>query len=123
MSTEVVTLSLQQVRREVLSAVSIVEAESSAEGWRWDTPQRALGNNISPSRLRLVDGFVKEVIEQQVLKLWVATVCLSDVLEEDGANDAAATPHKSDLRLVEFPRVVLRRVLDEHEPLGIRDDL
>jgi len=121
--TEVITLGLQQVGRQVLGAVTVVEAERGAESRSRNTPQRTLGNDVSPARLRLVDGLVEEVIEEQVLEVGVATVRLGDVLEEDRADDAATAPHERDLWLVELPLVLLACVLDEHETLSIRYDL
>lgn len=52
-----------------------------------------------------MDGLVEEVVEQQVLQVWVGAVGVGDVLEEDGADDAAASPHQSNGRLVELPLV------------------
>lgn len=110
MRTEVVTLSLQQVGRKVGAAVSVVEAEGSAEGRHWKTPQGSLADNVSPAVLGLVDGLVEEVIKQQVLQLGVLAVGIGDVLEEDGADDATATPHQGDGRLVQLPTVLLSRL-------------
>lgn len=45
--TEVITLRLKKVGREVLGAVTVVEAESSAESRSWDTPESALGDNAA----------------------------------------------------------------------------
>ena len=70
-----------------------------------------------------MNRLVKEVIKQQVLEVRVGSVRLCDILEEDGADDAATAPHERDLGLVEFPGVLLGRVLDEHEALRVRDDL
>ena len=94
MGTEVVSLSLQQVRREVFGAISIVEAQSCAESWCGNTPERTLADDIPPSWLSLVDGFVEEVVEEQVLEFWVVSVCTSDILEEDRSDDTSTTPHK-----------------------------
>ena len=81
-STEVIPLRLQQVCWEIFRAVSIIPAESSAKGGRRYTPQRALADNISPAILSLVDGFVEEIVKQQVLQVWVLTVRGSNVLQE-----------------------------------------
>ena len=105
--TEVVTLSLEQVGGQVLGAVSVVEAERGAEGRGRDTPQGALGDDVSPSRLSLLDGSVEELVEEQVLEIWVSAVCLGDVLQEDGADNATTTPHERDFGLVELPLVLL----------------
>lgn len=120
---EVITLCLEEVGREVLCAVSVVEAESSAESRSGDTPEGALGDNatklsvsivdqdkgllLSPSCLCLVNSLVEEVVEQQVLELGVGTVGLGDVLQENGADNAASTPHEGDFRLVQLPAVLL----------------
>ena len=104
---KVVALRLQQVCRQVLGAVAVVEAECGAEGRGRDAPQRALADGVAPARLRLVDGLIEEIVEQQVLQVRVLAVRGRDVLEEDGADDAAATPHKSDRGFVELPAVFL----------------
>ena len=105
--TEVVTLRLQQVGGEVLGAVSVVEAQSGAESRGGDTPEGTLGDNVAPAVLGGVDGVVEEVVEEKVLEVGVAAVGLGDVLKEDGADDAATTPHEGDLGLLELPAVLL----------------
>jgi hypothetical protein len=105
--TEVVTLGLEHVGREVLGAVAVVEGQSGAEGRGRDTPEGALGDDVAPAVLGSVDGIVEEVVEEEVLKVGVAAVGLGDVLEEDGADDAATAPHEGDLGLLELPAVVL----------------
>jgi len=121
--TEVVTLGLQQVGREVLGAVAVVEAEGSAEGRERDTPEGRLADNVSPAGLSVVDGLVEEVVEQEVLEVGVVAVSVGNVLEEDGADDAATTPHEGNGGLVQLPAVLLSGLLDEHEALSVGDDL
>ena len=104
---EVVTLCLQDIRRQVLGPVTVKPRQRGAEGRCWDTPERALGDHVAPAGLRLVDGLVEEVVEEQVLEVWVVAVRTGDVLEEDGADDAATTPHEGDLWLLELPAVLL----------------
>lgn len=104
---EVVTLSLEEVGRQVLSAEAVVEGQSGAEGWHGNTPLSTLGDDVTPSWLCLVNGLVEEVVEQEVLEVWVGTVCVCDVLKEDGSDDAASTPHEGDLWLAELPVVLL----------------
>lgn len=50
-----------------------------------------------------MDGLVEEVVEQQVGQFGLVAVGSSDILEEDGANDATTTPHKGNRGLVELP--------------------
>jgi hypothetical protein len=121
--TEVVTLSLQQVGGQVLGTVTVVEAERGAESRCGNTPEGALGDDVSPAGLSLVDSLVEEIVEEQVLKVGVGTVSLGDVLQEDGADDASTAPHEGNLGLVELPVVLLGGVLDQHETLSIRDNL
>jgi len=106
-STEVVTLGLQQVGGQVLGAVAVVEAQSSGEGGQRNTPQSRLADNVSPAALGGVDGLLEEVIEQQILKVGVVAVGVGDVLQEDGADNATTAPHESDGGLVELPVVLL----------------
>lgn len=122
-STKVITLSLQQVGGQVLGAVTVEPRQGSGEGGSRDTKLGGLGDNLSPAGLGLVDGLVEEVVEQQVGQVGLLAVGRGDVLEEDGADDAATTPHESNGGLVELPAVLLGSLLHEHEALGVGDDL
>ena len=121
--TEVVTLGLQQVGGQVLGAVAVVEAEGSGEGRQRDTPESGLADHVAPAALGGLDGLLEEVVEQQVLEVGVVAVSVGDVLQEDGADNAATAPHQSDGGLVQLPAVLLGSVLDEHEALGVGDNL
>ncbi len=105
--TKVISLSLEQVGGEILGTVTVEPAESGAESWGWYSQKSCLGNNISPARLCLVDSGLEEVIEEQILEIWVFTIGRSDILEEDGSDDATTTPHKSNGWLVQLPLVLL----------------
>lgn len=102
-STKVITLSLQQVGGQILGAVSVEPGQSSGEGRSGDTKLSSLGNGGSPAGLGLVDGLVEEGVEEQVLQVRLVAVSRGDVLEEDGSDNAATTPHEGDGRLVELP--------------------
>lgn len=104
---KVITLCLQQVGGEVLGAVTVVETERGAESWGGNSPNSTLGHNISPAALSVVDSLVEEVIEQKVLEVGVAAVCIGDILEENGTDDATTAPHEGNLGLVELPLVFL----------------
>lgn len=121
--TEVISLSLEKVGWEILGTVTVEPRERSAEAWSWDTDLGGLSDDLSPSWLGLVDGVLEEVVEEQVLELWVGAVGIGDVLEEDGADDAASAPHESDGWLVQLPAVLLGCLLHKHESLSVRDDL
>lgn len=104
---EVVTLGLEEVGGEVLGAEAVVEGQGGAEGGRGNTPLGAVGDGVAPALLGVVDGLVEEVVEEQVLEVRVLAEGVGDVLEEDGADDAAAAPHEGDLGLLELPAEVL----------------
>lgn len=82
-STEVVSLSLEQVGRKILGTVTIKPTEGGAESRGWYSKKSSLGDNVSPSWLGSVDGFVEEVAEEQVLKVWILAVSSSDILQEN----------------------------------------
>lgn len=121
--TEVVTLGLQQVGGEVPGTVAVVEAEGSAEGRERDTQEGSLADNVPPAALGVVNGLGEELVEQKVVEVGVGAVSVGDVLQEDGADDAATTPHEGDGRIVKLPAVLLGSLPDEHEALRVGDDL
>lgn len=82
MGTEVISLRLQKICWEILRAVPIIPAQSCAESGRGYTPQCAFADNVSPAVLSLVDSLVEEIVEQQILELWILTICRSNVLQE-----------------------------------------
>jgi len=105
--TKVITLRLEQVGGQVLGAVPVEPRESGGECRGRYAEESSLGDDVAPAWLRLVDGLVEEVVEEEVLKVGVGAVGGRDVLEEDGADDAATTPHEGDGGLVELPAVFL----------------
>ena len=121
--TEVVTLGLQQVGRQVLGTVTVVEAESSAEGRQRDTQDSSLADDVSPALLSVVNSVGEEAVEQKVVEVRVVTVGVGDVLEENGTDNATTTPHESDGWVVQLPAVLLSSLPDEHKALGVGDDL
>lgn len=109
--TEVVTLGLEQVGGQVLGAVTVEPRQGGGEAGGGDSEKGGLGDDVSPAGLSLVDSLVEEVVEEQVLQLGVVAVSSSDVLQEDGADDATTSPHESDGRLVKLPAVLLGGLL------------
>jgi hypothetical protein len=81
-SAEVVPLSLQQACGEVGSSVPVKEGQGSRERRRGDAPQRGLCYDPAPPGLRLMDRLVEEVVEQQVLKVWLSPEGFSDLSEK-----------------------------------------
>jgi hypothetical protein len=105
---KVISLRLQQVGGQILGAVAVEPGERGGEGRGGDAEEGGLGDDVAPAGLRFVDGFVEEVVEEEVLEVVVGAVGGGDVLEEDGADDAASAPHEGDGGLVELPFVFFR---------------
>ncbi len=74
MGAKVVSLCLQKVGRQILGAITVIEAEGGAKSWRRDSPDRAFAYDISPTWLCLVDGLVEEVIKEKILQVRVLAV-------------------------------------------------
>lgn len=104
--TKVITLSLEEVGRQVLRAVTIEPGQSSGEGRGRKTHEGGFGNDISPAGLGLVDSFVEKVVEEQVLEVVVGVEGSGDVLQENRADNASSAPHEGDGWLVELPLVL-----------------
>lgn len=122
-STEVISLSLEKVSGELGGSVAIVERKSGGEGRSGDTPLDSLGNDDSPRGVGLLNGGLEEVVEEQVLEVGVVSVSLGDVSKENRSDDATTSPHEGDGGVVKLPAVGLSGLSDEHEALGVRNDL
>lgn len=121
--TEVISLGLEEVSGELGGSVTVVESQSGGKGRGGDSPGDSLGHSSSPGGVSLGDGALEEVVKQQVLELGVLSVSLGDVSKENGSDDATTSPHEGDTGVVELPAVGLGGLSDEHEALGVRDDL
>ena len=134
MSAKVIPLSLNHRCRESFRAISIEPTQRGREGGSGDAQPCALGNDVTPILLSFMNCLVEEIIKQQILQLVVlytvsefgavvggTLVGFGDVAEEDGADDAASTPHECDARVIEFPAIVVCGGTHEHETLCIRD--
>ena len=70
-STEVISLSLQKIGRQILGAVAVKECKSCAESRSGNARLDSVSNHISPSLLSIVDGLIEEVVEEQILQVRV----------------------------------------------------
>ena len=120
---KVVALRLDEVRGHDLGTVSVEERERRRHGGGRDTPCNRLRDHAAPAGLRVLDGIDEESVKEQVLQVGVRAERVGNVLEEHGADDAAAAPHERDRALVEVPVVFLGGLAHEHEALCIRHDL
>lgn len=123
LTTEEVTLSLDEVGGEGLGSVTVKEGQGGGERWDGDTPEGRLSDNSSPSGLGLGDGLEEEGADEQVFELRVLSVGGGNVGKEDRLDDTSTSPHGSDTSVVEGPVVDLGGLSHEHESLSIRDDL
>ena len=96
-------LCLNEIGGNNFAAVSVEERESGAERGERDTPDDALSNDTPPAGLCFVNGLIEEVVEQERFKILVLLVRGGDVTEEDGLDNAAATPHLRNAGVVEVP--------------------
>ena len=79
---EVVALGLKKVCWQIFGAVAVVEAQGSAEGWSWYSPECRLAHNISPAILSVVDCLVEKIVEKQILKVGIVAVGFRDIFQE-----------------------------------------
>lgn len=107
MGSKVIALRLEKIGGEVLRTIAVEPRKSCTESRSRNAENSGLGDDISPARLRLVNGFVEEIVEKQVLEVGVLAIGGCDVFQEDRADDAPSAPHESDRWLVEFPFVFL----------------
>ena len=101
--TEVVTLCLENVRGNDLTAVAVEERQGGGERGHGDTPDDTLGNYTPPAGLRLLDGLVEEVVEEKGLQVGSLGVRGGDIAEEDRLDDATTTPHTGNSSVVQVP--------------------
>ena len=83
----------------------------------------ASADDLAPVGLALLDLLVEIRIEQQVHQARFLRVGVGDLLEEAGADDAAAAPDAGDRREIELPVVFLLGLAHELEALGVGADL
>src|SRR5882724_11813275 len=93
---KIITLRLQQVRRQNGAAILIVKREGGAEGGNRNAFFRGGGDDVAPAFLRAFDFATKIIVEQQVSELGIVVVGFLDLAEETRTDDAAAAPHQRD---------------------------
>src|SRR5437667_11021135 len=81
--SEIVSLCLKKVRREILSAVAVKPTKRSAKRRGRYAKLCTLSNSVSPARLRSMDGLVEEIVKQKVLKIRILAVRRRNVLQEN----------------------------------------
>ena len=102
-STKVITLSLQQVRRQASGSVTVEVSQSGGDRRHRNSQCDGSRCDSTPRSLSCFDGFLKERIEQQVGKLSVLFERIPDVVQKCTADDATASPHQRNRSIVQFP--------------------
>lgn len=70
-----------------------------------------------------VDLGFEEIVQQQIGQIGALGECLLNVAQEDTADNAAAAPHQGNSTVVEIPIELLCRLAQQHESLGVGNDL
>src|SRR5579875_1302556 len=79
MSSEKVALSLQQIGRQTLAAIAVVERERRRKGGRWHAVANGVNHRFTPGLLIFVQRFGEEVVRQQVRQLRIRIVSFFDL--------------------------------------------
>src|SRR5260370_2746089 len=120
---EVIALRLQQVRRQPLASVAVKERDRGHKRGHGDSSLHSLGHYPPPATLAPRDDILAIPIQQQVAEIRVGGKCSLDLAEERAADDAAGAPHHGDFAVFQIPLVFFRRLAQQHEALGVADDL
>ncbi len=107
MRAEVVTLRLNQVRRQHRGTVAVIVGNSCGEGRRRDAVLHRIGHHVTQRLLILVSNIFKVRRQQQVSDIRHLFVSIGDFLQELRTNDAACTENLRDLAVVQVPAVLI----------------
>ena len=122
MRPEIVTLCLDQVRRQNSGTVAVIIGNRSGEGRNRDTVLYCISDDIA-QRLLVVIGNLLEVRgQQQVSDLRIFGISIGDFLQELRTDDAASTENLRDFAVVQIPVVFFRRSTQLREALSVRND-
>lgn len=122
MCTEIVTLCLDQVRRQNSGTVAIVIGNRSGEGRNRDTVLYCISNDITQSLLVVIGNLLEVRSQQQVSDLRIFGISIGDFLQELRTDDAASTENLRDFTVVQIPVVLFRRSTQLREALSVRND-
>ncbi|GCZ92540.1 hypothetical protein HmCmsJML146_00048 [Escherichia coli] len=123
MCTEIVTLCLDQVRRQNSGTVAIVIGNRSGEGRNRDTVLYCISNDITQSLLVVIGNLLEVRSQQQVSDLRIFGISIGDFLQELRTDDAASTENLRDFTVVQIPVVLFRRSTQLREALRVRNNL
>lgn len=122
MRTEIVTLCLDQVRRQNSGAVAVIICNRSGEGRNRDTVLYRISDDIAQRLLVVIGNLLEVRSQQQVSDLRIFGISIGDFLQELRTDDAASTENLRDFAVVQIPVVLFRRSTQLREALGVRND-
>src|SRR5438128_8726228 len=96
MSAEVVPLGLDQVGGRTLAAQHVEVAQRVAHGQAGDAVESRDANDTPPGVLALVDLGAELLVHQQVREIGPPSIGGADLIQQRGADDAAALPDARD---------------------------
>jgi len=105
--TKVITLGLEQVRRQARRPVAVVIGECGTDGRHGDAQHRGHGDHTAPGTLCLTNGCFEEIVNQQIAQVRILLESIANVSEEAGANDASAAPHEGNSAEIQIPVLLL----------------
>ena len=117
MRTEIVTLCLDQVRRQNSGAVAVVIGNRSSEGRNRDTVLYCISDDIAQRLLVVIGNLLEVRSQQQVSDLRIFGISIGDFLQELRTDDAASTENLRDFAVVQSPVVFFRRCAQLRETI------
>ncbi len=123
MCTEIVTLCLDQVRRQHRGTVAIVISNRRREGWNRNTVLHCISDDITQCLLVVVGDFLEIRSQQQVSDFWIFGIRIGNFLQELRTDDATSTENLRDFAIVQLPVVLFRRSTQLREALCVRNNL
>ena len=123
MSTEIVTLSLNQVSRQDCRTVAVVVGNGGRECRNRDTVLNGISHNITQRLLIFISNLLEVRRQQQVGDTRILLVSISDLLQELSTNNTTGTEDFGNLTVVQIPVVFIRCSTQLREALSIRNDL
>ena len=121
--TERISLSLDEIRREASGSEGVVERECGRGRGDRDSCSDRSADRPAPSRLGLCHGIAEEPLEEEIREVGIRAIRRGDGGEEPRPDDASGSPERGDGAGVEAPTEFIGRCLDQHETLGVGDDL
>ena len=117
--TKIITLGLQQIRREPFTAVTIKIRQRRRESRRRDSIAHSQHDRIAPARIRGLQCLIEEIIQYQVFQLWIGIKRGFDVSKKLASDNTTTSPHQRNFAIIQCPAQLLCGLAHQHETLRI----